>query len=149
MTGLQMLVNGAQTVAQHGLSIDTIITMIVGAAAVAVTVSIYFVAAKANKTQLRMQQGAVDAAAYERAKIIYEGAINTLQGEIDSLRGEMSRLRDANESMSAEMARVRALNREMQGEVNRLKRTNEDLSVQVTRLRQQLNLLEKNGHDKK
>ncbi len=129
------------------LSVADWITIMVGAAAVAVTVSIYFVAARVNRAQIRMQQGAVDANAYERAKIIYEGAISTLQHELNNLRAEMDRLRAANESMSTEMARVRALNQSIQDEVSRLNRTNEDLTIQVTRLHQQVNIIEKkNGN---
>ena len=121
------------------------VTIIIGAAAVIVTVSIYYVSARVNKAQAEMQRGAVDAAAYERAKTIYEGAIQTLQGEIDTLRTEMSRLRVANETMSAEISKARALNQNMQDEVDRLKRNNANLTVQVDRLRAQLNIIENNN----
>lgn len=133
----------AQEPSPGGFSLSTWITIILGVAAIAVTATIYFVSARANREQARMKEGAVDAGAYKRAKEIYEGAISTLQNELDGLRAEMTRLRNANEQMTHEMESVRRLNREMQYEVDQLKRNNEQLSDQVIKMKSQLNVMGK------
>lgn len=75
----------------------------------------------ANREQTRTQEVqataaivAVDAAAYQRAKEIYEGALNTLHTELESTRAEIASLRKSASDLQQS-------NIDLQGEVFKLR----------------------------
>lgn len=69
------------------------IEILLGVLTVIVGVGSFFAATHANRLQARSAQMAVDAAAYSRAKEIYEGALLELRLEVESMRAEIIRLR--------------------------------------------------------
>jgi septal ring factor EnvC (AmiA/AmiB activator) len=80
----------------------------------------------------------VDAAAFERARTIYEGAIDQLESELGQVRTERDRL-------SGEVRRLAGINDELErqtgvmhgvgGEVDRLRETNQRLLAELDRWR--------------
>lgn len=99
--------------------------VILGLLTAVVAVAAYLSAQKANQAQAKAQATAVDAAAYGRAKEIYEGAIEALQSQTADLHDQV-------EQLGAEVGRLRSANTRLSGEVDRLRSANTDLKQQIT-----------------
>lgn len=92
----------------------------------------FFAATRANRAQSQAAKTAVDAAAYERAKMLYESAIDTLKGQttdlhdqVVSLQTEVSRLRVQSADLSSEVTRLRSSNTDLREQIFILKRDQE------------------------
>jgi predicted RNase H-like nuclease (RuvC/YqgF family) len=86
------------------VSDSLIVEILLGLLTVAVTVAAFLSAKRANEEQSKSERIAVDAAAYQRAKEIYEGALDALHTEVNGLRTEVSRLRNSNNRLQDEVA---------------------------------------------
>lgn len=103
------------------------VEVLLGLLTAVVAVAAFFSAQKANRAQAHATTIAVDAAAYGRAKAIYEGAIEALQSQTADLHDEVGRL-------SAEVSRLRSANSSLSDEVGRLHNANNDLKRKITAL---------------
>lgn len=99
--------------------------VILGLLTAVVAVAAYLSAQKANQAQAKAQTTAVDAAAYGRAKAIYEGAIEALQSQTADLHEQV-------EQLSAEVSRLRSANTDLSDEVGQLRSANADLKRKIT-----------------
>jgi predicted RNase H-like nuclease (RuvC/YqgF family) len=79
-------------------------SLAVGGPSVIVAAASYVFATRAHRETARVENMKVDAAAFDRAKMIYEGAIATLQSEVANLKTEV---RD----LHAEIAGLRSANK--------------------------------------
>jgi predicted nucleic acid-binding Zn-ribbon protein len=109
------------------VSADLIIEILLAILALGVSAAAFFAATRANRTQSEAAQKAVDAGAYQRAKEIYEGAIDTLKGQTAQLHAEVI-------SLQGEVTRLRLQGTELSGEVGSLRRVNDDLRAQIASL---------------
>lgn len=86
------------------------------------TFAVGFYAVRQNASQSKQSDKAlaisVDAAAYERAKEIWESAVKTRTDQIDSLLGELEDTRQQLREAKAEMIRLRHSNSELSIEVD-------------------------------
>lgn len=103
------------------MSVDLVVEIILGLLAAALTFITFLGATRANKAQSKAQEQSVDAAAYLRAKEIYEGALSTLREEVESMRLELTKLRESDDKM---------------------RRSNAELRLEVFRLRQEIATLQ-------
>jgi predicted nucleic acid-binding Zn-ribbon protein len=85
----------------------------------------FFAATRANRAQADAAESAVDAAAYQRAKDIYESAI-------DSLKGQTRDLHDQVVNLQTEVSRLRLQSADLQTEVVQLRGSNADLRRHIT-----------------
>ena len=110
------------------MSSATIVQILLALLTVAVGVGTYLGAGRAGRLQASGTLADIDAKAYERAKMIYESAIDTLQEHVTGLREQMSVL-------DGEVAKLQATNRSLIAQVTELQDTNHRLTVQVRELR--------------
>jgi peptidoglycan hydrolase CwlO-like protein len=101
------------------------VEVLLGLLTAVVAVAAFFSAQKANQAQARAQVTAVDAAAYGRAKAIYESAIEALQSQTADLHEQV-------EALSTEVDRLRTANNDLSGEVGRLRSANSELKRKIT-----------------
>lgn len=106
------------------MSTSLLVEILLALLTIGLSAAAFFAATRANRTQAAAAQTAVDAGAYQRAKEIYEGAIETLKGqtaqlhsEVVSLQGEVTRLRLQGTDLSAEVSRLRGVNEELRGQI--------------------------------
>lgn len=85
----------------------------------------FFAATRANRAQAEAAETAVDAAAYQSAKGIYESAIT-------SLRDQTRDLHDQVVNLQTEVSRLRTQSADLQTEVIQLRSSNRDLRAQVS-----------------
>jgi chromosome segregation ATPase len=89
------------------MTASLVVEILLGLMAAGVTSAAFFAATRANRAQSQSTQVSVDAAAYTRAKEIYEGALGTLRTEVESMRLEVTRLRESNDRLREEIAGLR------------------------------------------
>lgn len=106
------------------MSSATIVQILLALLTVAVGVGTYLGAGRAGRLQASGTLADIDAKAYERAKMIYESAIDTLQEHVTGLREQMSVL-------DREVAKLQSTNRSLIIQVSELQDTNHSLTVQV------------------
>jgi 5-bromo-4-chloroindolyl phosphate hydrolysis protein len=80
-----------------------------------VAVFTFVISLKANRAQALSAATAVDAAAYARAKDIYEAALNTMRIELEAVRADLREaradirgLRESNDALRLELVKVRS-----------------------------------------
>lgn len=105
----------------------TVVEILLAVLTVAVGVGTYLGAGRAGRMQAAGTLADIDAKAYERAKMIYESAIDTLQEHVTTLRGQMGVLDE-------EVAKLQVTNRSLILQVSELQVTNTQLTHQVTEL---------------
>jgi predicted nucleic acid-binding Zn-ribbon protein len=110
------------------MSAGLLIEILLGLLAFGVSAAAFFSATRANRSQSDSARAAVDAGAYQRAKEIYEGAIETLRSQTAQLHGEVV-------SLQGEVTRLRLQGTELAGEVTRLRGVNDELRGQIASLR--------------
>lgn len=86
-----------------------------------------------SKATTRVEQNKVDAAAYERAKAIYESALNTLEEQLDRLRIRLDTVTDQLTREQDSSIAMRTQIRELTLQVEVLERTVADLRLQLSR----------------
>jgi predicted RNase H-like nuclease (RuvC/YqgF family) len=84
-----------------------VVEILLGLLTVTVGFVTFIAASRTQRQQSVADQTAVDAAAYERAKEIYESALQTLHEEWSSTRSELLTARSEIMSLRAEIARLR------------------------------------------
>jgi predicted nucleic acid-binding Zn-ribbon protein len=84
-----------------------------------------FVGLRANRAQAQAAETAVDAAAYQRAKEIYESAIGSLKDQTTDLHDQVVNLQ-------TEVSRLRLQSADLQSEVTQLRQANTDLRAQIS-----------------
>jgi chromosome segregation ATPase len=115
------------------------ITILLGVATLALPTAAYFASTRA--TRLQVQQGAkdaaatrednrlaVDAAAYERARQMYEAAIDVLKDQIEDLVARVA-------SLSEEVHSLRSANEKLEKEVSKWRSSAERLTEELERIR--------------
>lgn len=75
------------------MGVDRVIEVLLALLTVAVGWGSFFLATRATREQGRAGQRAVDAAAYDRAREIYDSALNTLREELGACRAELNACR--------------------------------------------------------
>jgi peptidoglycan hydrolase CwlO-like protein len=110
---------------------DVILSAALGIIVAVVAYATFRQAQRATKAQSDATKTVVDAAAYDRAKELYESAIKTVTDESDRLRLEVSRLH-------TEVVRMNTVNNTLQGEVGKLQTANSTLQTEVTKLRREV-----------
>lgn len=109
------------------MNASIIVEVLLGLLTFAVAAAAYFAAQQANRSTAKASTVAVDAAAYGRAKQIYEGALDALQSQTADLHEQV-------EALSDEVGRLRSANIELSDEVGRLRNANTDLKRKITAL---------------
>jgi cell division protein FtsB len=104
-----------------------IVEILLSVLAVMIGVGSFVGASRANKLQSESAQTAIDATAYQRAREIYESAIDTLQEHVTGLREQMI-------TLDSEVAKLQETNRSLMLQVSELQATNRDLTIQVAGL---------------
>jgi len=105
----------------------TIVQILLAVLTVAVGAGTYLGAGRAGRLQASGTLADIDAKAYERAKMIYESAIDTLQEHVTGLREQMSVL-------DTEVVKLQSTNRSLIAQVTELQETNRSLTIQVREL---------------
>lgn len=90
----------------------------------AIAAAALFFGIRANQAQAKAATTAVDAAAYERAREIYEGALGALKSQTSDLHEQVV-------SLQSEVSRLRVQSADLTSEVTRLREANTDLRAQV------------------
>lgn len=110
------------------MSTSLLVEILLALLTIGLSAAAFFAATRANRAQASAAQTAVDAGAYQRAKEIYEGAIETLKGqtaqlhsEVLTLQGEVIRLRLQGTELSAEVTRLRGVNDELRGQIQTMR----------------------------
>ena len=106
---------------------STVVEILLAVLTVAVGVGTYLSAGRAARLQSTGTLADIDAKAYDRAKGIYESAIDTLQEQLGNLRTQMG-------TLDAEISRLQETNRSLMRQVADLQVTNGQLTVQVAEL---------------
>lgn len=114
------------------MSQSVIVEVLLAVLTVAIGVGSFLGASRANRAQTVGAQAAIDAAAYERAKEIYESAIDTLQEQIQALRVQMT-------SLDTEVTKLQQTNRNLLLRVTELQDTNTKLTTQISHLKGKIN----------
>lgn len=111
------------------MSASLVVEILLALLAAILPAAVFFAARGANRAQSETAALAVDAAAYQRAKDIYEGAIDALKSQtgdlhdqVVNLQSEVSRLRMQSADLSAEVTRLRSSNTDLHDQVTNLKR---------------------------
>jgi hypothetical protein len=86
--------------------LPSFVQILLGLLTAAVAATAFLSASRANREQSKASSAAVDAAAYTRAREIYEGALGTLRVEVDGMRQEIGRLRDSNATLRGEISEL-------------------------------------------
>ena len=107
-----------------------IVQILLGVLTIVIGVATYLSASRANQQQDRAATVAVDAAAYTRAREIYEGALGTLRVDVENMRIEIVAHRESNNALRVEIGSLRESNNALRGEIAAL-------HAQVTLLRGQ------------
>lgn len=102
------------------MSASLAVEILLGLLTFSVSAVALFLGLRANKAQAQAASTAVDAAAYQRAKDIYESAI-------DSLKGQTTDLHDQVINLQTEVSRLRTQSADLQTEVSRLRSSNAEL----------------------
>lgn len=91
-----------------------------------------FFSFKASTRATSIESSKVDAAAYERAKSIYEGALRELERQLERMREQLDRVNTqlANEQDTSNAMRLQM--RTLRSHVEELERTVTDLRLQLT-----------------
>jgi len=110
------------------MSPTIIVQILLAVLTVMVGLGAFIGANRANASQAAGAKSAIDAAAYERAKQIYESAIDTLQEQIQALREQMM-------SLDQEVIKLQQTNQSLVLRVAELQVTNHDLTEQISELR--------------
>ena len=110
------------------MSQSVIVEILLAVLTLAIGVGSFIGASRANSSQAAQARAAIDAAAYERAKQIYESAIDTLQEQIKALREQMTHL-------DKEVNKLQATNQSLVLRVAELQHTNNELTTQIADLR--------------
>ena len=94
---------------------DTVVQVLLGLLVLAVGYTGFVTASRATRSQAASADRAVDAGAFERARQIYEGALETLRDELAatrsdllSARSEISGMREDSLKLRQEITRLRA-----------------------------------------
>jgi len=115
------------------------ITILLGVATLALPTAAYFASTRATRLQVRqgardaeanreVNRVAVDAAAYERARQMYEAAIDVLKDQIGDLTARVA-------SLSEEVHSLRSANEKLEREVTRWRTAAERLTEELERIR--------------
>jgi chromosome segregation ATPase len=110
------------------VSTSLLVEILLALLALILPAAVFFAARGANRAQSETAALAVDAAAYQRAKEIYEGAI-------DALKSQTGDLHDQVVNLQSEVSRLRMQSADLSAEVTRLRSSNTDLREQVTILK--------------
>jgi len=115
------------------------ITILLGVATLALPAAAYFASTRATRLQVRqgavdaaanreVNRVAVDAAAYERARQMYEAAIDVLKDQISDLTGRVT-------SLTEEVHSLRSANEKLEREVHKWRLAAEQLTLELEKLR--------------
>lgn len=126
----------------------TIVEILLGVLAAAVGWAGWASSSRANKTEAVGVPADVEADAYQRARNIYEGAIQSLEGqmirlrdEIQSLNGEVSRLRESNTALLEQVDDLKIHNRQLLVQISETHDVNKELMAELERARGQEGVL--------
>ena len=123
------------------MSTALVVEIILGLLTAAIAGAAYFAATRANRAQSDATKMGVDAAAYSRARELYESAItaqgSSLRGQITDLSAEVTRLRLQGVDLSAEVTRLRLQGADLSAEVTALRALNTDLRQQIAVLKRE------------
>jgi peptidoglycan hydrolase CwlO-like protein len=104
------------------------IELLLGALTVVVGFVSYWSSTRAAKAQSLATQADIDADAYNRAKDIYESAIEALKGNVETVReqarmleAEVKKLRDSNKSLQEQVVELRVANARLEDELRHLR----------------------------
>lgn len=106
------------------MSASLLVEILLALLALVLPAAVFFAARGANRAQSETAALAVDAAAYQRAKDIYEGAI-------DALKDQTRDLHDQVVNLQTEVSRLRTQSADLQTEVTQLRSSNTDLRRQI------------------
>jgi|SRR5690242_5680539 len=109
------------------MSSSVIVEILLAVLAAMVGLGSFVGANRAGRLQATGTLADIDSKAYERAKVIYESAIDTLQDHVLTLRDQMK-------TLDSEVAKLQATNRSLIQQVSELQATNRDLTIQVSEL---------------
>jgi peptidoglycan hydrolase CwlO-like protein len=110
------------------MSQSVIVEILLAVLTLAIGIGSFVGASRANSSQAAGMKASIDAAAYERAKQIYESAIDTLQEQIQGLRDHLNGLDD-------EIGKLQVNNRNLMLRISELQQTNDQLTTQLSNLR--------------
>ena len=82
-------------------------TLAIGAVTAAIAVAAFWLSARAARAQSQAAGKAIDAGAYQRAREIYEGALDTLREELVACRAELATARSDLTTARGEIAGLR------------------------------------------
>lgn len=103
------------------MSTSLIIQILLGLLVIILPTAVWFASTRAIRAQSGAAKGAVDAAAYGRAKDIYEGALDQLRTEVSDLRAEIARLRQANEGLASQVQHLSEVNITLRDQISGLR----------------------------
>lgn len=109
---------------------DTSVVVAIGLGAPAAVISYlsFRAATQANKSQAEAAKVAVDSEAFERARKIYQDAIETLTEQVTQFRAQVKQ-------MDTEMTKLQIRSRELEREVESLHVSNRELERELAALR--------------
>jgi predicted nucleic acid-binding Zn-ribbon protein len=107
------------------VSTSLAVEILLGLLTAAIATAAFFAATRANRAQAQAAETAVDAAAYQRAKEIYESAIGSLKDQTRDLHDQIVNLQ-------AEVSRVRTQSADLQTEVTQLRNSNTELRRHIS-----------------
>ncbi len=96
------------------LSSSVLASLAIGVPSVILSGATYVFGTRAHRDAMSQKAATVDAAAYDRAKMLYESAITTMQTESAELRAEVIRLRADVAAMGVRMLALSAENRALE-----------------------------------
>jgi chromosome segregation ATPase len=103
---------------------SVIVAICLGIPAAVISVLAFWASTRANRVQDEATVVAVDAAAYDRAKGLYEASIKLLQDQVmefrtqvKSLEGEVTKLRNQSASLESEVVKLRMSNYQLSQEL--------------------------------
>ncbi|GII84611.1 hypothetical protein Ssi03_26010 [Sphaerisporangium siamense] len=111
------------------MSTEVVVAVIAGVSAVIGAGFSYRASTRANA----VEEDKVDAAAYERAKAIYESALKTLEEQLERMRRRLDEVTDQLTREQDSSMAMRLQIRELQAQVSTFERTVSDLRLQLSK----------------
>jgi uncharacterized protein involved in exopolysaccharide biosynthesis len=97
--------------------------LVIGIPSVTIAAYSYWLSLRAKREAALTQRSTVDAAAYERAKDLYESAIRELRNQVKDLHDGIARIRaelaDTRQTLSAQIETLTQANRDLLERLNR------------------------------
>ena len=115
-----------------------IVEILLGVLSVAIAFGSYIGASRVNRAQAETATTEIDAQAYQRAREIYESAIDALEEHVNRLKVQMVALGEEVTKLQASNAELHYTNIRLNVQVKELQSANHDLEHQLITLRSRM-----------